>query len=124
MFTPGAITVGIGGLVAKQEVLDWAKEKGLPDLSENDGVVDALRHALWNFRMARAIGVEGAKKYADSLEVTRPNAPGGRLMDLYNNRVGRLLYRNTMNLGRTDIEVIWEAYKTGLLRVSPFSVDD
>lgn len=57
-------------------------------LRQNDEV-DAHRHAVISHLMAQSIGPERAKELMDSHERSSPNRDGSRLMDLYNNQVGR-----------------------------------
>lgn len=62
--------------------------------SVTDGRGDAFRHALWNYRMAQALGKEQAKKFADAYEVDGLRNGADRravAMDLFNNNVGRNL---------------------------------
>ncbi|MFT5434283.1 MAG: hypothetical protein ACI9OJ_004996, partial [Myxococcota bacterium] len=59
------------------------------------GRADALRHCLWNAYMAFMLGEGRAKNLADAHELPRPptehNSNVDREMDLFNNRVGRML---------------------------------
>ncbi|MBC7951185.1 MAG: hypothetical protein H7Z12_05090 [Rhodospirillaceae bacterium] len=62
--------------------------EGNSSLGNGDG--DAFRHALWAYKMAKEIGDGPAKAFGDAHE--RDDRPDGeRLMDLYNNALGRQL---------------------------------
>lgn len=51
---------------------------------------DAFRHALWNFTMARDVGADFAKRWADAHEYGATTQPAlEQQMDLYNNEIGR-----------------------------------
>jgi hypothetical protein len=43
-------------------------------------------------------------------------------MDLYNNRIGRMLALDPNNSNRDPVEVLMDAYKKGWLRISLFNV--
>ena len=81
---------------------------------------DAFRHALWIYKMTKEIGPEAAKEFGEAHERTVVNEPGERMMELYNNEIGRRLAMDTRNHTRPDEEVIMEALEKGLLRVTPF----
>ncbi|MBL6935944.1 MAG: hypothetical protein ISR48_11085 [Alphaproteobacteria bacterium] len=89
--------------------------------SLQDGPADAFRHALWNYKMTQKIGSDAAKGAADAHEVSDPNNDGERLMDLYNNRIGRELALDPANKGRPAEEVIHEAIRKGNLQLQPFN---
>ena len=88
-------------------------------LRQNDDV-DAHRHAVISHLMAQSIGPERAKELMDAHERSSPNQEGTRLMDLYNNQVGRSAPEdapiNFLNPGRA----IQDAATRGFLRKSPF----
>ncbi len=83
---------------------------------------DAFRHALWSYRAAKAFGVDAAKWLGDSHEREEPNEMDERLMDLFNNHVGRQLAIDPRNAARSDIEVIQEAMRNGDLQLEPFRI--
>ena len=87
-----------------------------------DDDADAFRHAYWSYLMAQDIGVDGSKAAGDGHEITNVNNEGQRLMDLYNNKLGRELALDPANKDRPPEEVIMEAVKSGKLRLSPFRV--
>lgn len=79
---------------------------------------DAYRHALWSHLMAQGIGRETAKAFGDAYEVSGsrsipPATRGERLMDLYNNEVGRQFPNDQ---GRS----LKNALETDRLRKRPF----
>nr|APU50792.1 hemiSP-like protein 416 [Saccoglossus kowalevskii] len=81
----------------------------------------AVAHALWMFRVTREFGPVLAKDFADAYELTiRPREEfAGRLMDLYNNWVGRVLASDDHILDRDGVEVIERALKQGMLQTAP-----
>ena len=83
---------------------------------------DAFRHALWSFLMTRELGPEMAKRFGDAHEISEPNPGGERLMDLYNNHMGRVLALDPRNKGRPAEDVIMEAIRNGQLQTRPFGV--
>ena len=83
---------------------------------------DAFRHALWSFQMTRELGPEMAKRFGDAHEISRPNPDDERLMDLYNNHVGRVLALDPKNKGRPAEDVIIEAIRNRQLQTLPFTV--
>lgn len=96
---------------------EYGKEN--PSLGDGDG--DAFRHALWAYKMAKEIGDGPAKAFGDAHE--RDDRPDGeRLMDLYNNALGRQLAADPNNQGRPDEDVIREAIRAGKLQTRPFNV--
>jgi hypothetical protein len=117
---------------ARQHPLDAAKALALSDAAlsaakeanggrhPHNDQWDAYRHARWSFEMARILGYERAKQFGDSHEVSVPNDDGERMMDLYNNEVGRQLALDPANRLRFPDTVIREAMAKGLLRTSRF----
>lgn len=87
-----------------------------------DGEPDAFPHALWSYMMAKELGSDTAKAFGDGHERSGIDSPGGRLMDLYNNAVGRDLAKDPANLGRPDRDVIRDAIRDGKLQTRPFQV--
>lgn len=83
---------------------------------------DAFRHALWSFLMTRELGPEMAKRFGDAHEISKPNPDDERLMDLYNNHMGRVLALDPRNKGRPAEDVILEAIRNGQLQTLPFTV--
>ena len=61
-----------------------------------------------------------AKGFGDAHEISAPNPPGGRLMDLYNNNTGRKLAVDPANKGRSAEDVVLEAIKNGQAQPQPF----
>lgn len=70
---------------------------------QNDGHVDAARHALWNARMTQAFGEDWTAEYATAHEGVIGNEPAREAMDLYNNEVGRRIA--VENPGASDAEL-------------------
>lgn len=80
---------------------------------------DAFRHAYWSFTVTREFGPAEAKAFGDAHEVSVPNKPEERLMDLYNNQVGRELAVHEDSSTR-PIDAIRDAIARGCLRTSLF----
>ena len=73
--------------------------------------------------MAKALGPEKAKAVADAYERSHPDdKPAQRLMDLYNNKIGRELASDPSNSRVSDSDVVLRALRAGKLRVEPFKV--
>ena len=79
----------------------------------HNDAADAYRHARWSQLLTRFAGPDAAKEFTDAYERTHPNPDGERLMDLYNNQVGR----STPGFGSEPVE---DALKKGRLRTRPF----
>ncbi|XP_070560500.1 uncharacterized protein [Ptychodera flava] len=84
--------------------------------SVHNGEGDAFRHALWMYRVTKTYGAGVAKDFGDAHERSSVNPLNERLMDLYNNEVGRCLGSNSANHGRDDVDVVREALENGLLQ--------
>ena len=56
--------------------------------SRGDDASDAFRHAYWSALLSRSLGPYTAKVITDAHEMTTPNRPDRRFMDLHNNSVG------------------------------------
>jgi nicotinamide riboside kinase len=136
-----------GGLAAAGSALQangHIKElfAGLPS---HNNAVDAYRHAYWNYELTRQFlkngqnGPEKAKEFADAHEAKHfketlfgwlPERITGarqwpedeRLMDLFNNEIGRRLATAPENLGRPAQEVIWQALREGKLQTQPMKI--
>jgi hypothetical protein len=78
-----------------------------------DGPADAYKHALWNFLMTRWLGPHVAKQAGDAHEVSDPNPLGARLMDLFDNNIGRGL---ALDPALRDKGLRWD------LREAPFHI--
>lgn len=113
------IAKGLGKTSYDQAIAEVRSGKFTKE-SLQDGPADAFRHALWNYKMTQKIGSDAAKGAADAHEVSDPNNDGERLMDLYNNRIGRELALDPANKGRPAEEVIHEAICNGTLQLQPF----
>jgi len=116
---------------------------GLPT---HNNPADAFRHAYWNFLLTRGMAVLGgegpknAQKFADAHEAEHfketlfgwlPEGLTGvrhwpeeeRLMDIYNNAVGRSLAMLPENAGRPAHEVILQALEEGKLQTLPMNIE-
>lgn len=88
----------------------------------HDNEADAFRHAYWSFVMARELGANRAQAFGDAHERSDRNEPGERMMDLYNNRIGRDLANDPANAGRDPAAVVSEALRGGQLRTRRFPI--
>ena len=89
---------------------------------KGDNEADAGRHALWHYKMTKAISAEAAKRFGDAHERSGSDTEGSLLMDLYNNEIGRRLALDPKNSNRRDEDVILEAIRNGRLQTRPFIV--
>ena len=96
--------------------------KKFPNRTIWDKNADAFRHALWNFELTKRFGANHAKRIADAHEISHVNDPGERIMDLFNNNVGRRLAMDSKNHNRDGATVILEAIAGGELQTEPFRV--
>ena len=62
-----------------------------------------------------------AKSFGDAHE-RDPEPEGERLMDLYNNAVGRLLAIEPWNNGRDPVEVVKQAIDSGIVMTQPVMI--
>lgn len=85
-----------------------------------DDEADALRHAYISFEMARSFGPEIAKAFGDAHEISHPNNEPERMMDLYNNYIGRQLASDEANKKRSARDVVRQAIREGRLRLKPY----
>ncbi|XP_002731150.1 uncharacterized protein LOC100370001 [Saccoglossus kowalevskii] len=86
--------------------------------SLHNGQGDAFRHALWMYRVTKRYGSYTAKQFGDAHEVSSVNVLSERLMDLYNNKVGRCLGEISSNHSRRDVDVIKDAISLGHLQTT------
>lgn len=110
---------GVKALADQAEEMTAARFPGQPD---RDNHVDAFRHALWSYLVTKSLGPAVAKRWLESNEITRVNRPGSRMMDLFNNAIGRELAMDPKNQNRPPEEVVAEALRDGLLQREPFAL--
>jgi hypothetical protein len=105
---------------ANQATAEALAKYGKGNSALGDGEGDAWRHARWNQLMTQAVGAERAKEFGDAHErsVVDPD-PNSRLMDLYNNQVGRELPHDPRGHMNPDI-ALQNALKDGYIRKKPF----
>ncbi|MCG8543221.1 MAG: hypothetical protein MJE12_03315 [Alphaproteobacteria bacterium] len=114
--------------VASLRVKNFAEEsiaatvKRFPNISMRNTQADAYRHALWSYKMTRAMGPVLAKRYGDAHEISVAGPARERLMDLYNNNVGRRLAMDPKNWNRDPEQVILDALRRGELQTKPFVI--
>ena len=111
----------VGELEAKASNI--AREE-YPGVLPRNNEADAFRHAYWSFEVARQIGPDAAKEFGDAHERSDPNPIPERLMDLYNNKIGRDLAADPRNADRDAREVIREAIREEKLRTNPFRTSE
>jgi hypothetical protein len=116
----GPLLTTVGALEANSAIA--ATERRFPDGGHNDEG-DAFRHALWSLNLTRALGAQDAKTITDAHEVSNYNDPGERIMDLYNNEIGRNLAQDPANSGRSAEDVVLEALRNGKLITSPVDAE-
>jgi RHS repeat-associated protein len=95
----------------------WKKYPHIPNHHNNEP--DAFRHAIWNCLMARDIGKEKAKKWADAHEEAPGQPCGDKKMDLHNNAVGRNLGSDPKNAKKSCVGLVSDAIKQGELQLKP-----
>jgi hypothetical protein len=105
----------------KADAIAAGRRDDFPHGAAGEIPVDAVRHALWSYRIAKKHGASAAKDILDAHELRVPSQHGDRLMDLFNNMIGRQLAANKDNHGRPDIDVIMEALKKGKLRLKYYN---
>ncbi|XP_078001267.1 uncharacterized protein LOC144453786 [Glandiceps talaboti] len=81
----------------------------------------AFCSALWMYRVTRELGPDMAKVFGDAYELTPTGSLGERLMNLYNNWVGRTLACDVTNADKSDIDVIMHVLQDGVLQTWPDS---
>ncbi len=113
--------VGLVGLGITKETLA-SERRYFPNRTTWDPKADAFRHALWNYNLSRRFGAHHAKRITDAHEISNVNDPGDRIMDLFNNNVGRRLAMDPRNHNRDGATVILDAIKRGELQTEPFRV--
>jgi hypothetical protein len=104
----------------KSDADDMAKQI-FPSGGHNDEQ-DAFRHAYFSYRLAEEVGGRVAKIWGDAHERSDPNPAGERVMDLYNNHVGRTLQANskgTKAAAHGPVFVVLNALTTGALMTRP-----
>ena len=95
-----AITIGGGNEnESKNAYQVYKSKKEAEKASENmpgqwNGTGDAYRHCVWNCEMAKKIGQDEAKKFADAHEDEKNGNCYETTMDLHNNAIGRELAKN------------------------------
>ncbi|XP_077991867.1 uncharacterized protein LOC144446051 [Glandiceps talaboti] len=109
--------------LAEQSIADAETIASQEDLccGASEHVQSAVFHALWMYRVTRQFGPVLAKDFGDAYEVTRRSDEqlAERLMDLYNNWMGRVLAEDHENVYRNDIEVVQQALSEDILQLSP-----
>ncbi len=107
----------------KLEMWERTKKRFPTDKIHIDDTADAYRHALSSYIASIRFGERFAKDAGDINERDNLNdSRGARLMDLYNNAMGRELAKNHKNRLRKPEGVIDEALESGLLQTKPFQV--
>jgi RHS repeat-associated protein len=84
-----------------------------------DDISDAIRHAFWTILMAKKAGSDFSKKMSDAHEEDGEQQPIGRkLMDLHNNAVGLLIYKQNSGKNLQELyELVIDQAAKGNLQV-------
>lgn len=85
----------------REQAFEWSAAAFPED--NNDGHMDAMRHAYWNALMARRYGVDWTERYGMAHERLPGNPSDREAMDLFNNEVGRKIALE--NPTATDAEI-------------------
>ncbi|MEV5598753.1 hypothetical protein [Streptomyces sp. NPDC052496] len=72
----------------------WDESRARFPEDDNDGHMDAFRHAYWNALMAQRFGVDWAERYGTAHERLPGNPSDREAMDLHNNEIGRRIAQN------------------------------
>ncbi len=117
-------TFGLSAITVSNLVddADDATVKHFKYMTTIDSKADAFRHALFSYMLSKRFGAHQAKRLMDAHEISFENDPGGRLMDLFNNNVGRRLALDPKNRDRDGEVVVLEALKRGELQTELFRV--
>lgn len=117
-------TFGLGAITVSNLSgdADDATVKHFKNMTTIDSKADAFRHTLFSYELSKRFGAHHAKRLMDAHEITFENHPGGRLMDLFNNNVGRRLALDPKNRNRDGETVVLEALKRGELQTELFRV--
>jgi hypothetical protein len=83
---------------------------------------DAFRHAYASYVLALSTSRTFAQAAGDAHERSFANSHNERVMDLYNNNIGRRLTQIPANVGRPAVEVIREALNSRVLMSSPLNI--
>lgn len=86
--------------------------------NDDNVLQNAIKHALWSYQLTQQFGPDKAKRITDAHERGQAD-PLAVIMDLNNNEVGRNLALDPKNETRSALSVVWEAYKSGRLVLSP-----
>ncbi|MCH7691933.1 MAG: hypothetical protein IID50_00670, partial [Proteobacteria bacterium] len=105
---------------AEEKTAEQIRKGRFPKAGIGGGAADAFRHIYWSYRMTEDVGPDAAKRFGDAHEITEPTPDGDRLMDLYNNNLGRRLALDPANKGRPAEDVVLEAIKKGDAQTQPF----
>jgi RHS repeat-associated protein len=100
----------------QDEARDASKRFGLTELNttrNHNNAVDAFRHAYFTYRLTQVEDAATAKRWGDAHEVSVPSEAAERVMDLWNNAVGRELA--TRHGDADAYDTIYGAYRAGLL---------
>ena len=85
---------------------------------------DAFRHGYASYVLTQSTGAEFAKAAGDAHERSYANPHSERVMDLYNNHIGRMLALDPSNRDRDPAAVIREALANGQFMTAPLNIDN
>jgi hypothetical protein len=112
------------GIVAQFVALDARSVTAneFPTAIGHNDEADAFRHAYASYVLTKQMGRGFAQTMGDAHERSEPTPLGERVMDLYNNHIGRKLALDSANKNRDPAVVVHEAVNNGLLMVKPLNV--
>jgi hypothetical protein len=85
---------------------------------------DAFRHGYASYILSKSVSVDFAKAAGDAHERSYANPDPERVMDLYNNHIGRMLAQDPSNNGRDPVVVIREALARGQFMTAPLNIPE
>jgi len=96
----------------------YVPAKRAREWKNNDGHRDAFRHCYWNARLTRDFGYSWTRQFATAHEALPGNPAAREGMDLYNNKVGRIIARDNPDADADELAtLVREAVDEGRLIV-------
>lgn len=117
--------------IAAQKTADSIATTGVLDGDKNGGQVDAFRHAYWMASLSQEIGKRSAKSLGKAHEKGNykyykknkledgsiPDEPSSE-MDLYNNNIGILIFKENKKADKNElIEIVIQHINEGKLKI-------
>lgn len=96
----------------------YVPAKRVGEWKNNDGHRDAFRHCYWNARLTREFGYSWTRQFTTAHEALPGNTAAREGMDLYNNKVGRIIARDNPDADTDELAtLVREAVDEGRLIV-------